>query len=101
MDKQIESVGHDVGQLADDARALLAATSDVAGERVAEARARLAKALDQGRELCGKAREKAIEGARATDLLVHQNPYPAIAVGVGLGAIAGYLLAVRCRCNRD
>ena len=38
-----------VGTLAEDARALMAATADVAGEKVSEARKRLAAALESGK----------------------------------------------------
>jgi ElaB/YqjD/DUF883 family membrane-anchored ribosome-binding protein len=101
MEKQIQTVGHDVGQLAEDARALLDATADVAGTKVNEARQRVALALERGREICGKVRDQAFEGAKAADVAVHANPYPAIAVGVGLGALAGFLLARRCSCSRN
>ena len=39
--------------LAEDARALMAATADVAGEKVGEARKRLAAALDRAKEIAG------------------------------------------------
>jgi ElaB/YqjD/DUF883 family membrane-anchored ribosome-binding protein len=101
MEKEIQAVGHDVTQLADDARALLAATADVAGDRVAEARHRLAAALERGRAIYGKVREQAADGVKAADGAVHANPYPAIAIGVGLGALAGFLVARGCSCKRD
>jgi len=85
-----------MGQLAEDARALMAATADVAGEKVGEARQRLAAALERGKELYGRVRDKTVEGARATDEAVHEHPYQAIAIGVGVGALIGYLLGRRC-----
>ena len=90
-----------MGQLAEDARALMTATADVAGEKVGEARQRLAAALERGREIASKVRDKAVAGAKATDEAVHEHPYQAIAVGVGVGAIIGYLIARRCACKRD
>ncbi len=88
-----------MSQLAEDARALMAATADMAGDKVDEARKRLAMALDGGREMYDRVKEKAVEGARATDEAVHDHPYKAIATGVGLGAIFGYLIARRCHCS--
>jgi ElaB/YqjD/DUF883 family membrane-anchored ribosome-binding protein len=38
---------------------------------------------------------------KATDQAVHEHPYQAIALGVGVGAILGYLLARRCSRNGD
>jgi ElaB/YqjD/DUF883 family membrane-anchored ribosome-binding protein len=101
MSKQTQAISNDMGQLAEDAQALMAATADVAGEKVAEARKRLAAALDRGKEICGRAREKVVEGAKAADEAVHEHPYQAIAIGVGVGVLIGYLLARRCCRNRD
>ncbi len=100
MTKQTQAVGSDVEQLAEEARALMAATADVAGEKVADARKRLADALARGKEIYGEARAKAVEGVKATDEAVRQHPYQSIAIGVGVGAIIGYLVASRCACNR-
>jgi ElaB/YqjD/DUF883 family membrane-anchored ribosome-binding protein len=100
MTKETQAISNDMGQLADDARALMAATADVAGEKVSDARKRLAVALERGKEIYGLAREKAVEGAKIADKTVRENPYQAIAIGVGVGAIIGYLVARRCQ-SRD
>ena len=101
MDKQTQTVSDAMGTLAEDARALMAATADVAGEKVGDARKRLAAALERGKEMYGRVKEKAVEGAKAADEAVHEHPYQAIAIGVGVGAIIGYLLARRCSRNGD
>ena len=90
-----------MGTLAQDARDLMAATADVAGEKVGEARNRLAAALERSKEIYGKVRDKTIQGAKATDEAVHEHPYQAIAIGFGLGALLGYLIARRSGSNRD
>jgi ElaB/YqjD/DUF883 family membrane-anchored ribosome-binding protein len=99
MNKQMHSISNDVDTLADDARALMVATADVTGEKVGEARKRLAAALESGKEIYGRVREQAVEGARATDEAVHEHPYQAIAIGVGLGALIGILITRRCSGN--
>jgi ElaB/YqjD/DUF883 family membrane-anchored ribosome-binding protein len=96
MEKQTEAVCNDMGTLAEDARALIAATADVAGEKVAEARKRLAAALESGKEIYGRVREKAVEKAKAVDETVHEHPYQAMGIALGVGAIVGYLIARRC-----
>ncbi len=101
MNKETQAIKNDMGQLAEDARALMTATADVAGEKVGEARERLAAALERGKEIYGRVREKAVEGAKAADEAVHEHPYQAIAIAVGVGALLGYLLARRCTCSRD
>ena len=100
MNKQSHATENDLGTLAEDARALMAATADVAGEKVGEARKRLAAALESGKQIYGRVREKAVEGAKAADQTVRENPYQAIAIAVGVGAVIGYLAARRCSRNR-
>jgi len=101
MNQQTQAIKDDMGQLADDARALMTATADVAGEKVVEARKRLAAALERGKEIYGQVREKAVQGARAADEAVHEHPYQAIAIGVGVGALIGFLVARRCSRNGE
>ena len=87
--------------LAEDARALMAATADVAGEKVAEARNRLAVALERGKEIAGSVRDKAVKGAKAADETVREHPYQAIGIALGVGAVIGFLVARRCSRNGD
>ena len=101
MSKPTQATANDLGSLAEDARALMAATADVAGEKVGEARNRLSAALERGKEIYGRVRDKAVEGAKATDEAVHEHPYQAIAIGVGVGALIGYLVARRRTCTRE
>ena len=100
MNKETQAISNDMGQLAEDAQALMAATADATGEKVKEARHRLAAALERGKEIYGRARDKAIKGAKAADEAVHEHPYQAIAIGVGVGVLIGYLLARRC-CRKN
>jgi len=101
MNTQTQATSNDAGQVAEHAQALLAATADATGDEVKEARGRLAAALERSKEICGCVREKVVEGAKATDRAVHEHPYQAIAVGVGVGALIGYLLGRRCSRDRD
>jgi ElaB/YqjD/DUF883 family membrane-anchored ribosome-binding protein len=101
MEKHTYTTKNDMGSLAEDARALMAATADVAGEQVAEARKRLAAALESGKEVCGRVRDKAVEGAQAADEAVRAHPYQAIGIAFGLGAIVGYLAVRRCSYKGD
>lgn len=99
MNKETQAIGNDLGTLAEDAHALLTATADVAGEKVGEARKRLASALESAKHIAANVRDKAVAGAKATDVAVHEHPYQAIAIGVGVGALIGYLIARRSSCN--
>jgi ElaB/YqjD/DUF883 family membrane-anchored ribosome-binding protein len=99
MENQHQKTANDMGTLADDARALVSATADVAGEKVVEARKRLAAALESGKEIYGRVREKAVERAQAADVAVREHPYQALAIAVGIGAILGFL-AARQYCRK-
>jgi ElaB/YqjD/DUF883 family membrane-anchored ribosome-binding protein len=99
MSKQSKESANDLGTLAEDARALIAATADVAGDKVAEARERLAAALESGKQLYGRVRDKAVDRVKAADQTVRENPYQAIAIVFGFGAVIGYLAGRRCSRN--
>jgi ElaB/YqjD/DUF883 family membrane-anchored ribosome-binding protein len=101
MNKETQATVNDLGTLAEDARELLSATADVAGEKVGQARKRLAAALESAKHIAANVRDKAVAGAKVADQTVRDNPYQAIAIGVGVGAILGYLVARRCsrRCD--
>ena len=100
MNRQTQEIAHDMERLAHDASALVAATADVAEEKVEKARKRLAYLLDQGKDLYGLVRDKAYEGSKAADVAVHENLYQTIAIGIGAGALLGYLFARHCACSR-
>lgn len=95
MDKPTQKMAADMSTLADDARALMAATADVAGDKVIEARRRLAAALESGKELYGRVRDKTVEKARAVDETVHEHPYQAIGIAFGVGVLLGVLVGRR------
>ena len=101
MNEETRATSNDMGTLAEDARALMAATADVAGEKVSEARKRLAAALESGKEIYGRVRDKTVDCAKATDEAVHEHPYQAIGIAFGVGALIGYLVAHRCSRNGD
>ncbi len=95
-----QTMQYELESLARDARALIAATADVAEEKVTEARKRLEAALDSGRDAYDRVMDKAGDGADVADRTVRDHPYQAIAIGVGAGALLGYLLTSRCGCRR-
>jgi len=101
MNKHTQAASNDMGTLAEDARALMAATADVAGEKVGESRKRLAAALESAKEIAGRVRDKAVAGAKATDEAVHEHPYKAMGIALGVGALIGFLVARRCSRNGD
>jgi ElaB/YqjD/DUF883 family membrane-anchored ribosome-binding protein len=81
--------------LVEDAKALLAATANVAEEKVVEARKRLAAAIERGKRAWNTVQERAVAGAKATDQVIRDHPYQAIGVALGVGALIGFLLSRR------
>jgi ElaB/YqjD/DUF883 family membrane-anchored ribosome-binding protein len=72
-------------------RALVAVTADVASEKVAETRRRLAEALDNAKDLAGRARDQALDYAKATDETLHEHPHRAMGIAFGIGALLACL----------
>jgi ElaB/YqjD/DUF883 family membrane-anchored ribosome-binding protein len=101
MTQHTPAISHDMGTLAENARALMTATADVAGDKVGEARNRLAAALESGKEIYGRVRDKTVDCTKATDEVVHAHPYQAMGIALGVGAIIGYLVVRRCTRNGD
>jgi ElaB/YqjD/DUF883 family membrane-anchored ribosome-binding protein len=78
-----------------DAQALLAATAQVAEEKVVEARKRLAAAIEKGRETWNCVQKKTAAGAKAADQVIRDHPYQAIGAALGAGVLIGLLLSRR------
>ena len=89
------ALSHDASTLAEEARGLLDATSEIADEKIGAARRRLAGALEASKETYARLREKAAQGAKVVDETVRTHPYEAIGVGFGLGVLIGFLVSRR------
>jgi len=100
LEKQRKGIKTDISNLVEDAHALVEATSDVASEKVVEARKRLATVLESGRDAYGRVREKAFDRADALVESIHENPLAAVGIALGVGAFIGMLLIGR-RSRRD
>jgi len=101
MNKHAIAIGRDAGRLADDARALVAATADVAGARIGEIRERLTAALKHDKKIYDRVRDQAAAGTRVADRAMHSYPYQAAAIGIGCGALIGFLVARQIACHHD
>ncbi len=92
IEDTMDETATDFSQLADDAKTLLAATAQVAEQKVVDARKRIMEALTDGWDYVS---DKSIACAKATDEKIRDNPYQTVGVALGLGALIGYLLARR------
>ena len=96
------TAGHtDLGTLAKDARSLITATTDVATQKVADVRQRVVETVDSAKQTAGRVRDQAIAQAKAADKAVHEHPYKALGIALGVGAILGYLVSRRGSRNGD
>ncbi len=87
-----EQIVKDVKTLARDAEELVKATAGDVSERARDARARLTAALETAKQTCQRWEEKALEGAKATDKVVREHPYPSLGVAFALGVLLGVLV---------
>ncbi len=89
-----EKLVEDLKAVVNDAEALLKATAQQTGEKIAEVRAKAEQSLktakvriaEEGKEIM----EKAKSAAKSTDEFVHAHPWKA----VGVGALAGFLIGL-------
>lgn len=95
MHKHRNGIKENLGDLVEDTHALLAATADVAGDKVKAARERVASALEAARETYEEAQKSAVAGAKATDRVIRDHPYQSIAIAFSAGALLGLLLGRR------
>jgi ElaB/YqjD/DUF883 family membrane-anchored ribosome-binding protein len=94
-----ERLARDLRAVVDDAEALLQHAVRDAGAGYSDARTRLEKRLSHTREQLAaleKASMKRVgDAGRAADGYVHENPWPAIGAGAGIGLLLGLLLGRR------
>jgi ElaB/YqjD/DUF883 family membrane-anchored ribosome-binding protein len=81
-----EDLQRGMADLKNDARALVAATGDLASDAIVQARKKLAATLEA---------TKAVQSAKAADKALRKNPYQAVGIAFGLGALFGFILARR------
>ena len=82
-----------------DAEALLKATVNVGGEKVAEIRAKAEESLGIAKARMADAQSamlaKTKEAAKATDAYVHENPWRSVGVAASIGVVIGLLIGRR------
>ncbi len=82
-----------------DAEALLKATSNQAGEKIQEARAKAEESLAAARERLSGVEEEALRQARELmtdgEEYVRENPWQAVGIAAGVGILIGLLLSRR------
>lgn len=85
-----DSTQHDLKNLLREAEQALAGE---AGDKVEELRDRLRAAINEGRYSLATLREETVRRAKQADGLIRENPYYAIGIAAGVGALIGILVS--------
>jgi ElaB/YqjD/DUF883 family membrane-anchored ribosome-binding protein len=75
-----------------DAEDLIKATAGELSEKTKEARQRLSGAVQSAQNTLTNIETRAREGARATDRLIRENPYPSLGIAFFGGLLLGALI---------
>jgi len=103
MEKSMENFSDEVTAdfkvVVADTEALLKATANQGGEKLAEVRAKAEESLRVVKARMAEAQAallvKTKEAAKVTDAYVHENPWKAIGVSAGVGLVIGLLIGRR------
>lgn len=90
----------DLKALLHEAEQALSSTAGEAGDKFDELRDRLRTALDNGKYSFDRLRTEATRRAKQADHLVRENPYYAIGIAAGIGAVIGILASRSCHSSR-
>lgn len=95
----MNEIQNDIDLLAGDANALLNDTASAAAKRYEEARRGLVAVLERGKDMYGTAYNRAVRETKAVDGVMHENLYQTVLIGIGVGALLGFLVARRGGCG--
>ncbi|MDO8349962.1 MAG: DUF883 family protein [Gallionella sp.] len=94
-----EQLIDDFKDVVTDTEALLKATANQSGEKLAEVRTRVEESLKVAKSRMADAQAELVvktkAAAKATDAYVHENPWPAMGVSAGVGVVIGLLIGRR------
>ncbi|MDO9366243.1 MAG: YqjD family protein [Methylotenera sp.] len=82
-----------------DAEALLKATANTSGDKIAEVRAKAEKSLNIAKAKLADAQDEMLAktkaAAKVTDVYVHENPWRSIGLAASVGVVIGLLIGRR------
>jgi ElaB/YqjD/DUF883 family membrane-anchored ribosome-binding protein len=94
-----EKLVNDFEAAVEDAEALLKATANQGGEKLAEIRAKTQKSLKAAKAGITEAQSvvvaKTKEAAHATDVYVHDHPWKSVGTAAAVGVVIGLLIGRR------
>lgn len=90
-----QRVVRDLKRVVRDSEELLQDSREALGEKALHVRERLSQTLRQARQTCSRLQEKTRAAGKATDQAIRDHPYQSIGIAMGIGALAGFLVARR------
>lgn len=100
MSQSTQVITDHLNTLAEDARALMIATAHVADDKVAEARKRLAAALESGSQALQQCKTKAMECGQVAEQKVRAYPFQTAGIALGVGVFLGLVMR-HCCCQNE
>jgi len=92
-----EDTTQDLKELLHEAEQALSDTTGEAGEKFVELRERLRAAVKKSGFSFSNIRSETVRRAKQADTLIRDNPYYAVGVAAGVGALIGILVSRSCR----
>jgi len=98
---QANALGRDVQNVVSEAQDLLKTVKDEGASKIDEMKSKVASQYDAAREKFGEIQTTVQEGAKqamtTTDEYVRSNPWRAVGIAAGVGALVGFLAALSSR----
>jgi ElaB/YqjD/DUF883 family membrane-anchored ribosome-binding protein len=96
---QPNPVARDIQNVVSDAQDLLKTVQDTGAEKMGEMRAKMQTQIDAARQTLVELQQSVQDGAKvaidSTDEYVRSNPWRAVGISAGIGALVGFLIARR------
>jgi len=96
---QPNPVGRDIQNVVSDAQDLLKTVQDTGSDKMGEMRAKMQAQIDAARQTLTELQQGVQDGAKVaintTDEYVRANPWRAVGISAGIGALIGFLIARR------
>ena len=96
---QSNPVSRDMQNVVSDAQDLLKTVQDTGSEKMGEMRVKMQAQIDAARQTLAELQQSVQDGAKvainSTDEYVRSNPWRAVGISAGIGALIGFLIARR------
>lgn len=96
---QSNPVARDMQNVVSDAQDLLKTVQDTGSEKMGEMRVKMQAQIDAARQTLAELQQSVQDGAKvainSTDEYVRANPWRAVGISAGIGALIGFLIARR------